>query len=1257
MIKSLCVAAMGLLVLVVTPVRAAEKPHLVMLIGEDEYKTESTLPAFAAEHLNDFRVTIIEPSADDPNDFRGMEKLEDADVVLVSIRRRTPTVAQLEGLRRHINAGKAIVGIRTASHAFALRGPRNEPPPQAPQGHAQWPEFDRDILGGNYQNHHGNAKHPAIGVAEGASGHPILTGVTSGGFASGGSLYRNAPISPAAKVLLMGTIDGASPEPVAWVTMHTGGGRTFYTSLGHPDDFKQPAFTALLRNGIRWSAGLSDASAAVMDNPALGAATKGLDQAIEKLHAPMRESEPLPPEQAAKSFTLLDGFAVDLIAAEPDVRQPLNISFDERGRMWVVQYIQYPFPKGLKIVEYDRHIRAKFDRIPGAPPNHDRGADRITIHEDTDGDGDYDSIKTFVDGLSIATSVLPGKDGVWVMNPPYLLFYPDADGDDVPDADPIVHLSGFGLEDTHSVANSLRWGPDGWIYGSHGSTCTAKVVAHLSGSDATTDFLGQGIWRYHPTRHVFELFGEGGGNTFGTVFDAQGRVYSGTNWGKFRGVHYVQGGRYVKNWGKHGPLTDAHSYGFFEHMPHTGNADRLVHTFVIYDGTLFPPDFRGRIIGPNSLQSRIQVTRMDPIGSTYRTFEDPFLLTSDDGWFRPVDIKVGPDGALYVADFYERRISHVDPRDTWVRLNGRIWRIRPRNVKPSELGGSFDYARLSSDELADMLRDDRGWHRETALRLLAERGDKRVLPRLRSMLEGRGQAALEALWAIAQLGELDEATALMALDHAEAPVRMWTVRLLGDPRNALSQTLLTRLVQMAGSETDPQVRSQLAATARRLSGGGGQALAIVTQMWKRDADVADAHIPLLLWWALEDKAVSHRDAVVDLFRSPATWQLPLVRSTTIDRLARRYADEPTAGNQKALAELLALAPGDDERKLLMKGVNEAFEGRRIENLHPSLAKALAADGSIMLRVRQGDAAAIREILAVVTKEDAAAMSQRLEYIGLLGQVGLPEALQPLLKLAESSPSLPVRRAALAALTRYSEDEIGQRLIKAYGKLPKEGDIRPAAINTLLARPEWTAMLLRAIESNKVPREDITPQQIAQVRTHHASMLLRTADRIFGPPAVASSADKQRDVERLKQVILAEKGDPGSGQVWFAAKCAICHKLNDIGGEVGPDLTGFERDIDNLDALLVSIVDPSAYIREEYTAFDIQTTDGRTLIGLITAREANQITLADLTGRKTAIPLDQIRSESARKTSLMMENLLMGMTDQQVRDLFAYLLKK
>src|SRR5438105_2540750 len=226
---------------------------------------------------------------------------------------------------------------------------------------------------------------------------------------------------------------------------------------------------------------------------------------------PIAAAQGFAPDEAARRMTTPAGFEVSLVAAEPVVCQPVCIEFDDRGRLWVIQYLQYPNPAGLKRVRVDRHSRTIYDRVPEPPPRGPKGADRITIMDDSTGAGHATKFKDFVSDLNLVTGIEFGFGGVFVMQSPYLLFYPDKNRDDVPDGDPQVLLSGFGMEDAQSMANHLTWGPDGWLYGLNGSTTTAKVRG--------LEFQ-QGVWRYHPVTHEVELFAEGGGNIYGLTFDA-----------------------------------------------------------------------------------------------------------------------------------------------------------------------------------------------------------------------------------------------------------------------------------------------------------------------------------------------------------------------------------------------------------------------------------------------------------------------------------------------------------------------------------------------------------------------------------------------------------------------------------------------------------------------------------------------------------------------------------------------------------------
>ena len=582
-----------------------------------------------------------------------------------------------------------------------------------------------------------------------------------------------------------------------------------------------------------------------------------------------------PPDRTLRAFKALAGLTVDLVAVEPVIRQPVDLHFDDRGRLWVVQYLQYPFPAGLTITAYDQYLRARYDRVPAPPPNHVRGADKITVLEDKDGDGSFESHQDVITGLNITTSVLTGHGGVWVMNPPYLLFYRDTTGDGLPDGEPEVRLSGFGLEDTHSLANSLTWGPDGWLYGVHGSTSTARVRG--------VSFLGQAVWRYHPDSDVFELFAQGGGNPWTLSFDSKGRAFSGDNGGNSRGFHWVPGGRYEKNWPKHGPFNRPYSYGSLPNMDHEGYAARFAMTSVVYeDGRL--PGYEGQLISGMALTSRVQATRLVGDGSTFRTVDTEALVTTGDRSFRPVDMAVGPDGAIYVADWCDIRMDHTDPRDTWDKSCGRIWRLRAKDWRPAP---RVDLAARSSGQLVQLLDDPRKWYRDHARRLLGERRDRAALPELRRLArEARGQLALEALWTAYQIAGMDQEWALPLMSHGDAPVRLWAVRLL-QPATPMQPALASKLVALARSEPDPEVRSELANTAARLE--PGLARAILQELIRRPEDLADKQVPLRIWWTLEEQITRDADSVLNWLEEAGLWQAPLFTAHLGARIAQRLA--------------------------------------------------------------------------------------------------------------------------------------------------------------------------------------------------------------------------------------------------------------------------------------------------------------------------------------------------------------------------------
>jgi putative membrane-bound dehydrogenase-like protein len=960
-------------------------------------------------------------------------------------------------------------------------------------------------------------------------------------------------------------------------------------------------------------------------------------------------AKPLSPQEALKHLKVPDDLEIKLAAAEPDVRQPLNINFDERGRMWVVQYLQYPFPAGLKVVKYDEHLRAVFDKTPEPPPKGVRGADKITIFEDKDGDGYFETHKDFVDGLNIATSVLPARDGVWVMNPPYLLFYPDKNHDDIPDGPPEVHLSGFGIEDTHAVANSLTWGPDGWIYGAQGSTCTATVKG--------IHFMGQAIWRYHPKTRDFEVFAEGGGNTFCVDFDGKGRAYSGTNHGEKRGLLYRQGAYYIKSWGKHGPLTNPNAYGFFDHMPHEGDKARFSHALTIYEGNNLPAHYMGKMLAVVPLQNRVQITEMIPDGSSFKTHDLERLVETDDKWFRPVDIKIGPEGAVYLADWYDVRLTHVDPRDNWDRSNGRIYRITKKGTGKVRY---MDLAKLEDGALMGMLSHDNKFIRNLAVELLRERHHTELAPKLTRLVEMQiGNGALAALWALNAVDGFTESFALRNLRHPDPFVRAWVVRLLGDKKQ-VSSAIESQLVEMARTETEPEVRSQLACSAKRLR--GSEALPIIANLVRHDEDLKDPHIPLLLWWALESKAISDRPQVVQMFDTPDSWTHPIVAKEIMHRLAQRYAAEGGNENLNIVAQLLEKAPSAAERSRLLAAVMEAFKGRKIGNIPKNLRKAISQAGSkddpsaIAARLRLGAPTEedIATAINLALSEDVKLKPRRIELLQALGDSGLKESIEPLLKVARSSQWHSVRRAALQGLQNFDDPAIGHTIVSAYEELPKDQGVRPTALEVLSRRPSWTIDLVQAVEAQKIPKTDIPFEVVERMKLYHDPAINVAVQKIWGTTR-QTPKEKQERMATVSKVLAGGKGDAAEGKKLFTATCATCHKLHGQGQTIGPDLTGYERD--NLDFLLLGIVDPNAVIREEYTNFELETKDGLLLTGFITERAAQSVTIEDAQQGRTTVPKERIKALQASAVSRMPEGLLDALSQQQIRDLFAYLRSK
>lgn len=984
----------------------------------------------------------------------------------------------------------------------------------------------------------------------------------------------------------------------------------------------------------------------------------------------------LPPSHAIERMSVADGLSVQWIAAEPMITQPVCIEFDPRGRLWVIQYLQYPNPAGLHRAKVDAWSRTTYDRIPDPPPKGPKGSDRITILEDTNHDGRAEASHDFVNGLNLASGIAFGHGGVFVLNVPYLLFYPDANRDDHPDQDPQVLLTGFGMEDAHSVANSLTWGPDGWLYGCQGSTVTSRIRG--------IEFQ-QGVWRYHPLTQEFELFCEGGGNSWGLDFDAEGELLYSTNVGGYRNLHAVQGAYYWKSFGKHGALHNPYAFGYFDHIPHTNfTGGHVTDGGLVYRGTNLPSAYRNRYLYGDLLGHSVQWHPMFRNGSTFTSAHGGYLLQANDAWFAPSDVTMSPDGGIYVADWHDQRTAHPDPDADWDRSNGRIYRIAKHPIVQQSLP---DFHGAKTSQLINWLRNPNPWIVRQARRSLADRRDPEAIPPLRTALfETEDDAlALEYLWALHASGGFNESIAERTLGHRNPPIRRWSVRFLGDTR-AISQATAQRLARMAESEVNITVRAQLAGSAKRFP--APQAWPILASLLTHDIDATDPFQPLLIWWAVEAHAITGLEPIQQFITSADAWKSAMVQRVIRDRLLRRWMAEGSTNTLQACAEVLRSAPSTVAMGPLLNALAQGMHDRptgfvregdgglfansavpqstsqprhqastpvppELRAIIQSLANSLHNDPDWIRLAALLDFANAQEQARNLALDSSTPFPVRATMLQLLVELANPNLVRPLISLigvADSQVPLHLQSLAVEALAGVPEGAIADSLLKQYPHCQPR--IQSLLRERFLSRKSWASRILSAVDSGVIPATDFSITQLRSVALHEDPSLDALVKKHWGNITRGTPGELLAEMRRLNNDLNAGNGNPTTGRSLFLKTCAPCHALFNEGGRVGPDLTHANRA--DREFLLASIMDPSAVVRREFINYEILLTDDRLLNGVLLQPENGQLTLGLVSGETLALPQSMVRQLRESKVSMMPSELLKGFRPQEVRDLFSYL---
>jgi putative heme-binding domain-containing protein len=532
--------------------------------------------------------------------------------------------------------------------------------------------------------------------------------------------------------------------------------------------------------------------------------------------------------------------------------------------------------------------------------------------------------------------------------------------------------------------------------------------------------------------------------------------------------------------------------------------------------------------------------------------------------------------------------------------------------------------------------------------------------------------SLEYLWAwdgLIQNGSTSvpvEPAVYQSLKHKDPYVRRWAVKMIGE---GLISDISESLFDLVRKEAHLEVRAQMLASAKKLSAKDGLPL-----LWVANNDDAmkDEHLLLLAWWALESKAEKERDAVFSFLKDfkfsmkvkkqTGFAESKLFRDHLAEKLAKRYALAGGEENFNSCAELLSLSADEGVRAPIIRGIASAFEGAEMPKLPESLTKALneymakQSGGYLTLALRSGNADALKNALKLLA-DTKATNTARIAIAKTLAELGKQEAVMPMVAILKSSAAPSLKRGMLQAAAKFDDKRIPEALLLGWeGQIAGDKALREDALRVMAGRKEWAQVLVSFVNEWKVPAKHFTIDIVRQLSLHQDADIDASIEKHWkGLLATGPTPEKKREAERIKAVIKTGLGDAEKGKIQFMARCFVCHKLFGEGGTIGPELTGYDRT--NADFWLDNMFTPSLEIREGFGAYIVKTKGGQILTGLIDAQDGSGIVIKDMANNKTAVKQADIEKMEASPISLMPEGLTTGMSDADLKDFFAYLMKK
>jgi len=953
---------------------------------------------------------------------------------------------------------------------------------------------------------------------------------------------------------------------------------------------------------------------------------------------------PLTPEQSLQHLKTEPGLRVELVAAEPLVVDPVALAWDEVGRLYVVENRGYPTGPGK-----------------GNPP-----AGQVVLLEDADGDGKYDKRTVFADGLTFPNGVMPWKGGVYVTCAPWLFYLQDTDGDGKADVQQTIFKGFQDLSTTQLRVSHPTLNLDNWVYLTSGLTA-AKIVSPVQ-TNREPVFLNRVDGRFRPGTDEIEP--TAGTAQFGQTFDAFGRRFICSNRNHIQQVimplRYLQRNpnlsfsQVVEDLPDHGAACRLYplSANIVTAAWHGGYVTSACGV-TIYNGTALPDEYRGNSFTCEPAGNLVHRDVLTPDGVTFvakRAYPTNEFLASPDNWFRPVNLAVGPDGALYVCDMYRKTIEHPEylPEATRKVTDfesgkgmGRIYRIvaetpgsKTQTPKKFQTPKRFDLGKASTKELCDELNHPNLWWRLTAQRLLLERQDKKAWPYLRKLAQ-KGEtpeSRIHALRTLEGIGGLSSSLLAAALSDPSPAVREHAI-LLNERRCAVNQDVAS-LIALAKDDSDPRVRFQAALSLGEAR--GEDALLALLAIALRDLDSKWTRAAVLS--SIAGREDSFLQGMLLEGTPKPSESLPVM----MGELARMVALASTPPQlPQVLREFLAWNRPVD-LPWQMAAVGGFGDGLRKRGFgtaeHSGLMSLVIEDARNLPERVNALFARASELVPDATQP----VSARLAAVSLLSQADYPVAGHTLESAVDPRQPVEIQTAAIRALGQMAGEQGGAALVTRERWNGYSPAVREVVLSVLTANTNSLQTLFAAIEAGNVPAWTVNADRRNQLMHHKDEAIKMRAEKLFKD---LTPGDRRKVYEENKSV-LALKGNGQNGHAVFQKNCITCHTFAGEGKLVGPDLTGIRNQ--PAEVILLHIIVPEYEINPIYTCYNVETKSAEAYTGLLGAETPSAITLLMAQGIEQKIARTDIATMTTSRLSLMPQELEKTMTQQELADLLAFL---